>query len=214
VVGSIFLTHTQLALNDTLRSERQDEFQPKSRWRCCTLWLIRWPISQCWDALWSSIFHVINCNGPESIDIHEYPILPQYFSYSKPQGADPARLPRMVVSVATRAASKDLRTVSLVSTSVRVQLHGLRTKGGFWNGSDVDAHAVNTWKFVVAFGYVWILSVFHWCALKRLEYQDLDHMMPSLGLMPRGKGPGDPSEPPTTGFTGHMVELDHFCQIP
>lgn len=51
-------------------------------------------------------------------------------------------------------------------------------------------------------------------ALKRLEYQDLDHMMPSLGLMPRGKGPGDPSEPPTTGFTGHMVELDHFCQIP
>ena len=35
-------------------------------------------------------------------------------------------------------------------------------KGGFWNGSDVDAHAVNTWKSVVAFGYVWIriLSVF------------------------------------------------------
>ena len=29
-------------------------------------------------------------------------------------------------------------------------------KGGFWNGSDVDAHAVNTWKSVVAFGYVWI----------------------------------------------------------
>ena len=88
-------------------------------------------------------------------------------------------------------------------------------KGGFWNGSDVDAHAVNTWKSVVAFGYVWIriLSVFFF-ALKRLEYQDLDHMMPSLGLMPRGKGPGDPSEPPTTGFTGHMVELDHFCQIP
>ena len=114
-------------------------------------------------------------------------------------------------SVATRAASKDLRTVSLVSTSVRVQLHGLRTRGG----SDVDAHAVNTWKSVVAFGYVWIriLSVFFF-ALKRLEYQDLDHMMPSLGLMPRGKGPGDPSEPPTTGFTGHMVEQDHFCQIP
>ena len=35
-----------------------------------------------------------------------------------------------------------------------------------------------------------------------------------VGLMPRGKGPGDPSEPPTTGFSGHMVELDHFCQIP
>ena len=67
-----------------------------------------------------------------SVNIHESPILPHYFRYSKPQqGADPARHGWSCPSVATRAASKDLRTVSLVSTSVRVQLHGLRTSGSF-----------------------------------------------------------------------------------